>query len=150
MDQAVYSDGSKSKLNGVDVWPLKTKWNDVKEDMASFDLSWEDAFIQIKRRKKIKGQQANTGSFENGRKPICVCSVFNNGSLLLSVGRTCSFVHSTWVSLMLIMVALWNRADHCIFALWFLSSFFLSSLNLSSRRLDVYHTSTHGLALVRI
>jgi len=36
-------------------------------------------------------------------------------------------------------VALWNRADHYIFILWFLlSSFFLfSSPNLSGRRLDV-------------
>jgi len=47
------------------------------------------------------------------------------------------------------MVALWNRADHYIFALWFLSSIF-SSPNLSSRRLDVYHTSTHDVALVQI
>jgi len=31
-----------------------------------------------------------------------------------------------------------------------LSSFFYSSPNLSDRRLDVYHTSTHGVALVRI
>ena len=31
----------------------------------------------------------------------------------------------------------------------FLLSFF-SSPNLSRRRLDVYHTSTHGVALVRI
>jgi len=49
------------------------------------------------------------------------------------------------------MVALSNRADHCIFALWF---FFLSSFfprpKLSRRRLDVCHTSTHGVALVRI
>jgi len=47
------------------------------------------------------------------------------------------------------MVALCNRADHYIFMLWFLllSSFF-SSPNLSGRRLDVYHTSTHGVALV--
>jgi len=30
------------------------------------------------------------------------------------------------------------------------SSFFLSSPNLSHRRLDVCHTSTHGVALVRI
>ena len=38
-----------------------------------------------------------------------------------------------------------------IFALWFLSSFFLfSSPKLSGRRLDVYHTSTHGVALARI
>jgi len=42
---------------------------------------------------------------------------------------------------------------HYIFALGFLSSscsFFLSSPNLRRRRLDVYHTSTHGVALVRI
>jgi len=32
---------------------------------------------------------------------------------------------------------------------YLLSSFF-SSPNLSGRRLDVYHTSTHGVALVRI
>jgi len=52
------------------------------------------------------------------------------------------------------MVALWNRADHYIFTLWFLlllsSFFFFSSPNLSRRRLDVCHTSTHGVALVRI
>jgi len=30
------------------------------------------------------------------------------------------------------------------------SSFFFSSPNLGGRRLDVYHTSTHGVALVRI
>ena len=41
---------------------------------------------------------------------------------------------------------------HYIFALWFflLSSFFLSSPNLSGRRLDACHTCTHGVALVRI
>jgi len=53
------------------------------------------------------------------------------------------------------MVALWNRADHYIFILWFLLSFFFflsffSSPNLSGRRLDVYHTFTHGVALVQI
>jgi len=50
------------------------------------------------------------------------------------------------------MAALWNRAGHYIFALWFLllSSFFFSLPNLSHRRLDVYHTSTRGVALVRI
>jgi len=49
------------------------------------------------------------------------------------------------------MVALWNRADYYIFILSFvlLSSSF-SSPNLSRRRLDVCHTSTHGVALVRI
>jgi len=49
------------------------------------------------------------------------------------------------------MAALQNRAGHYIFALWFLLSFFFFSLpNLSGRRLDVYHTSIHGVVLVRI
>jgi len=47
------------------------------------------------------------------------------------------------------MAALCNTACHYIFAVWFVSSFF-SSPNLSGRRLDVYHTSTHGVALVQI
>jgi len=51
----------------------------------------------------------------------------------------------------LLVVALWNRADHYIFILWFLLSiFFFSSPNLSCRRLDVCHTCTHGVALLRI
>ena len=54
------------------------------------------------------------------------------------------------VPLLLVMAALWNRAGHYIFALWFLSFFFFFSLNLSGRRLYVYHTSTHAVALVRI
>jgi len=57
--------------------------------------------------------------------------------------------------LFIIMVALCNGADHYIFILFLLSFFFLllsffSSPNLSSRRLDVYHTLAHGVALVRI
>jgi len=52
------------------------------------------------------------------------------------------------------MAAIWNRVGRYIFVLWFflLSSFFLlfSSPNLCGRRLDAYHTSTHGVALVRI
>ena len=52
------------------------------------------------------------------------------------------------------MAALWNREGHYIYALM-VSSFYLLSLlfsspNLSGRRVDVYHTSTHGVALVRI
>jgi len=75
----------------------------------------------------------------------------------------------------LIMAALWNRAGHYIFcplvsssfflwppyvigghyifALWFLSIYLsiylllFSSPNLSGHRLDLYHTSTHGVAL---
>ena len=49
------------------------------------------------------------------------------------------------------MTALHSRCGHYIFALWFLSSSsFYSSPNVSGRRLDVYHTSTYGVALVQI
>jgi len=50
----------------------------------------------------------------------------------------------------LFMAALCNRTGHYIFAVWFLSSIFylFSSPNLSGRRLDVYHTSIHAVALV--
>jgi len=48
------------------------------------------------------------------------------------------------------MVALCNRADHYILPCGFFFFFFFSSPNLSRRRLDVYHTSTHGVALVPI
>jgi len=53
---------------------------------------------------------------------------------------------------LVVMVALYAyRADHFIFILWFLFIYrsiclFLSSPNLSGHRLDVYHTSTHGVA----
>jgi len=47
------------------------------------------------------------------------------------------------------MAAQRSRCGHYIFAL--LSFFFLFSWpNLSGRRLDVYHTSTHRVVLVRI
>ena len=56
---------------------------------------------------------------------------------------------------MVIVAALRSRCGHYILALWFLLSFYLlfsfyrfSSPNLSRRRLDVCHTSTHGVALV--
>ena len=48
-----------------------------------------------------------------------------------------------------VMAALRSRCEHYIFVL-FLSFSFFSSPNLSRRRLDVYHTSTHGVALVRV
>jgi len=55
------------------------------------------------------------------------------------------------VALLFVMVALWNRADHYIFMLWFvLILSFFSSHNLSRRRLDVCHTSTRGVALAWI
>jgi len=48
------------------------------------------------------------------------------------------------------MAALRSRYRHYMFVLWFLLSSFFSSPVLSGRRLDVCHTSTHGVALMRI
>jgi len=47
------------------------------------------------------------------------------------------------------MAALCNTEGHYIFCP-VVSFFFFSSPNLIGWRLDVYHTSTHGVALVRI
>jgi len=52
--------------------------------------------------------------------------------------------------LIIIMAALWNRADHYIFAVVSFFFFLFSLPNLRGRRLDVYYTSTHGVALVQI
>jgi len=49
--------------------------------------------------------------------------------------------------IVIFMAALQSRCGHYIFILWFL---FFSSPNLSRRRMDVYHTCTHDVALVRI
>jgi len=44
-----------------------------------------------------------------------------------------------------------NTTGHYIFVLWFVLSFYLfPSPILSGHRLDVYHTSTHGVASVQI
>jgi len=67
---------------------------------------------------------------------------------------TLCYKWSVWtrVRAFLVMAALSSRCGHYIFVLWFLicSIFLFSSSNVSRRRLDVYHTSTHGAALLRI
>jgi len=77
------------------------------------------------------------------------------GYLRQNLEVCCSFIPGIYFSLLyFFMVALCNRADHIYFhpvvSFHLLSSSFFSSPNLSGRRLDVYHTSTHGVALVRI
>jgi len=74
--------------------------------------------------------------------------------ITLGIGRGFGFQFVSFFRclLKLFMAALCNRAGHYIFVVWFfffyLSSF--SSPNLSRRRLNVYHTLAHGVALVRI
>jgi len=71
---------------------------------------------------------------------------------ILLASLRCTF----WITLLIhpwtldaVMAALRSRCGHYIFAV---ISFYLfySSPNLSGRKLNVYHTSTHGVALVRI
>jgi len=67
----------------------------------------------------------------SGRQPNF--AAFNRGRHLCSAGRPSG----------------WALAHILVSSCFFLSSFF-SSPNLSGRRLDVYDTSTHGVALLRI
>ena len=62
------------------------------------------------------------------------CKVHEEPILVACIIYTAFSIH------LIVMVALWNRADHYIFALWFLSFFlsFFSSLNLSGCILDVW------------
>jgi len=52
----------------------------------------------------------------------------------------------------IIMAALCNRADHYIFypVVFIFFLLLLFPRLISAARLDVYHTSTHGVALLRI
>jgi len=72
-------------------------------------------------------------------------------TLCLVMVALCNRADHCIFMLFLLMVALWNRADHYIFMLRFVlsSSSFFSSPNLSRHRLDVYHTSAHGVVLCK-
>ena len=50
----------------------------------------------------------------------------------------------------LIMDALHSRCGRYIFVLFLSSSFFCSSPNLTGHTMDIYHTLTHDVVLVRI
>jgi len=104
-------------------------------------------------------------------KPVCSSACVRRRALVMwppyVIGQAIIFLPCGFF----LMIALCNRADHYIFILWLLLmaalhsicghyifalwclSFYLSifsSPNLSGRRFDVYHTSTYGVALVRI
>jgi len=89
---------------------------------------------------------------KNKKLTFLAHSVDNVQQLLFQIAKKYLFQDSYFLTVCqtwrLIMAALRSRCGHYVFALWFLS--FFSSPNLSGRRLDVYHTSTHDVALVRI
>ena len=85
----------------------------------------------------LKGERFLRYTGQNGMCCFVICSI------------------SKYYVAQLLRVILWSpygiRETIYIFMLWFvLSSSFFSSPNLSRRRLDVCHTSAHGVALVRI
>ena len=78
-----------------------------------------------------------------------VYQCFASNQFGTAVGHRIHLRRASWSPFF--MVALWNRADHIYFHAVVCSLFFFfSSPNLNRRRLDVCHTSTHGVALVRI
>jgi len=62
------------------------------------------------------------------------------------IGQTIMFSCCLWSPYVIGQIIIFSS---CFFFFLFLLSFF-SSPNLSGRRLDVYHTLAHGVALVRI
>ena len=129
--------------------------------MVSHNLQWvcgirmPHVAKQILRMSSLKVDSWQAANWNFIDKTVCQ---FHYRTVLWSpcvIGQT-MYIFILWFVLsFFFMVALWNRADHYIFALWLLLSFFLSFFffslpNLSRRRLDICHTSTHGVALVRI
>jgi len=112
-------------------------WQKVPATMDVFDSKISDV---------VRGKH-RTRTVSDDCPPLCSSTSVSTSSPLTAVQQS-----QPSAALVLFMVTLCNRADHYIFALWFLSSifFFFSSPNLSGRRLDVYHTSAHGVALVWI
>jgi len=122
-----------SMLHGSETWPVR-KENEVARQRAEMRMLRWMCNVKVKDRVPSKELRERLGIDD-----ITGCNV---------MGVCCA-------KKTLIMVALCNRADHYIFIL-FLSSFFFfllsffSSPNLSGRKLDVYHTLAHDVALVRI
>jgi len=98
--------------------------------------------------RKITGKNYQNCSVLNCVRQLCTLKRTHTKEQFLktSVDLRTGFVRLLWPPYVI--------GGHNIFALWllsfFLSIFFYSSPNLSGWRLDVYHTSTHGVALVRI
>ena len=90
----------------------------------------------------LAGNFENVVQYNRDNRAFEVLSSMDTSLLVNTVGFLCRCVFY------------YSRCGHYVFALWFLlSSMFLSvfsSPNLSGRRVDVCHTSTHGVALVRI
>jgi len=67
---------------------------------------------------------------------VFICGMHIGATWRIRLNRLCAAAMQLFLKLLpLVMAALWYRAGHYIFALWFLLSFFFFSLpNLSGRR----------------
>jgi len=126
----------------VSHWPCVGGTENARLENAAPKLQdWKEAVVY-----------PTTGSIAQGRETSTQPTAREHEMCVL-VLRLMTYFALYKCALYYMAAQLWNRADHYIFALWFLlsiylsSSFFFSSPNLSHRRLDVYHASTHGVAL---
>jgi len=110
------------------------------------------------KEEEERKKEETTGQKYNGHALLHRATIINTvyiTLLTLIMAALCNRAGHIYFILWFLMAAVCNRAGHYIFALWFLSSssylsIFFPAPNLSGHRLDVYHTSTHGVALVRI
>ena len=123
--------------------------NELLYAPAMTKMSWQNAFTTVSSWLITDGVNLSVNNINsqlvlnNPPSVRCVTALPCLWSPYV-IGQTI-YIFMLWF----VMVALWNRPDHYVFALWLLLLFF-SSPNLSRRRLDVCHTSIHGVALVRI
>jgi len=111
------------------------------------DLSWLGSWVQFSTSPLLKKNYRTIQQVCRAKQHVtcnCLVTMDYSSKQLHShsyVYILASELHSLWPP---------NRVGHHILQLWFLLSSFFSSPNLSGRRLDVYHTSTHDVASVWI
>jgi len=122
-----------------------TGLSDFGELRSSFPLPvGNQEFLKVEVSYSVCRSATNFGSIRD----LVIRHLFSKFDKLWSGGPAipCDDMHQSFTDA-LVMAALHSRCGHYIFALWFLLLLF-SSPNLSRRTVDVYHTSTHGVALV--
>ena len=122
-----------------EVWLLSNCVSSSMQLSAVMQTLWSDTYlIDI------------TSQWQHDWKSASVVIFF----LVQPHNRATSIWSATMSMGVIFMAALCSRCAHYIFALWFLllllSFFFIYSPNISGCRLDVCHTYTHDVALVRI
>ena len=121
---------------------------------------WSRLKVQSETQQRLQGLQAHQCYITHHCDAATQSTTHCHRLTCTTHGMTCAWFHiqlldiphltGRWMTLT--MADLCNRGPlyFCpVVSSIYLSSFF-SSPNLSCRRLDVYHTSTHGVALVRI